>query len=75
MKAGPSDISVRAVECRQSLCALEVVATPGRPYFGLGGHEEKYYGLDKVNAMHGYEITPSTDRITVTLLIYERTLH
>jgi len=75
VEAGPSDISLRSVECRQSLCVIEVAAIPGRPYFGLDGDEEKSFGLDKVNAMHGYEVAPSTDRITITLLIYQRVLH
>jgi hypothetical protein len=67
----PGDLSIRSIECRQSLCAVEVTSLIG-PYCEL-----HYDDLVKINmsnglCIHGRETGPSGARVIVSLESFSR---
>jgi hypothetical protein len=65
-------LSIRTIECRTSLCAVEVASLSG-PYFGnLDSNAFLHESLFTWMATHGYEPDPSGASITVTLITFER---
>jgi hypothetical protein len=70
--ADPKEFTIRGIECRLSLCAIEV-ASPNGPYLGEQSYKDSIAsGISRSIGMHAYEIGPSSVRITVTLLMFER---
>jgi hypothetical protein len=62
---------VRSLECRSSVCAMEVESKVG-PYLGIGYEREKTHSLHDDKSIFGYERGDGGVRITVTLRIVER---
>lgn len=62
---------LRQLQCRASMCAIEVASTAG-PHLGLTYQQEKATGLRKHNALFGYERDENGARVTVTLRLYQR---
>lgn len=69
--AEPDKYTIRALECRTTLCAVEVAslygAYHGAPYVFVRGND-----LFNGSAMYGYESSQSMERVTVTLRTFER---
>jgi hypothetical protein len=64
--------TVRALECRTSLCVAEV-ASSGGPHPGIGGYRaEVDNGLYSRGVLTGYEESDQGVRVTVRLFVYER---
>ncbi len=64
---------IRTVECRTTVCALEVESHVGRPYHGtLRPGDALYKVLSDEIVAHGYERAPDGNRITITLVPYTR---
>ena len=66
-----SDITIRAIECRTSLCAAEV-ASPQRPYSGIPATVPLYEKLFNGPGVYAYESDPSSFRVTVMLITFKR---
>lgn len=63
---------IRAVECRTTICVVEVESMSG-PYFGSFDRDAPLFKvLYPGIGAHGYETDPSGTRITVTLMPYTR---
>jgi hypothetical protein len=70
--AEPNKFSIRDIECRMSLCAVEVASVYG-PYLGkINSNNPLDNNLFTWFGMFGYETDPSAARITVTLLTFKR---
>jgi hypothetical protein len=67
----PDKFSIRTIECRTSLCVVEVASIHG-PLFGIQYKAPLYKKLSNSIGMFGYEADPSSARVTVTLLAYTR---
>jgi hypothetical protein len=63
--------TIRAVECRQSICALEVESIHG-PWFTFGYGTEPDKVLREREGSTAHERNESGDRVTVTFTVYER---
>jgi hypothetical protein len=68
---GGNKYQLRAVECRTTLCALEVESQYGG-YHGMTYPESEAIGLRDRGGHGGYETIASGVRITVTLYIFAR---
>ena len=63
---------VRNIECRTTLCALEVASVNG-PFFGsIDVNDPVYRLLSSGVQIHAYEIAPDLTKITVTLKMFVR---
>jgi hypothetical protein len=63
---------IRALECRTSLCAVEVAAETGYLVI-LGEEEQRKCGIyDLSHASSSFETAPSGSKVTVTLRVFER---
>ena len=73
MTVEPGKYSIRAIECRASLCAVEAASLDGL-YFGhLDSNEYLDRKLLKGMDNFGYEIDPSSgSRVTVTVRMFKR---
>lgn len=63
--------SIRTLECRQTVCAVEVASIHG-PLFTLKAEELMAYRLWGKTLIMGYETNENEMRVTVTVWIYER---
>lgn len=64
--------TVRNVECRTTICAMEV-ASPGGPYFGsIDVTSPLYRQISSGIEINAYETHPDSVKITVTLKIFVR---
>lgn len=71
MTVEPGKFLVRSVECRTSLCALEVASIYGR-YPRSASDDVLSDGLFHSDSIFGYETDSSAARITITLALFER---
>lgn len=68
----PGKYTIRALECRTSVCVIEVESIFG-PYFGSFDHDAPLFKvLYPGIGAHGYESNPDATRITVTVMPYTR---
>jgi hypothetical protein len=71
-KTEPGKYSIRALECRSSVCAIEVESIFG-PYFGSFDHGAPLYSkLHPGLSATGHEINLDGARITVTVMPYTK---
>lgn len=63
--------AVRALECRSTLCAIEVTSIHG-PFLGIGYDAEKGSGLSGQSGLFGYEKNAYGLRVTVSLKVFAR---
>jgi hypothetical protein len=63
--------SIRALECRRTVCAIEVASIHG-PLFTLKAEELERYRLWGRTVIMGYETNEYGKKVTVTVWIYER---
>ena len=68
----PGKYSIRAIECRSSLCAVEVASGVGAYWGGFRQGDALYDELFRGIASHGYEERADGSRITVTVVPYSR---
>lgn len=65
------DFSIRGIECRSSLCVIEVESHSG-PFLGGDREIQRKQGLGVWYGLHAYEDDDQGETITVTLLTYKR---
>lgn len=66
-----SEFTIRAIECRTSLCAVEVASLYG-PLAGFKYGDSPHGKLFNWISMFGYEADPSSARVTVTVQMFKR---
>jgi hypothetical protein len=72
LSQGSNKYSIRDIECRTSLCAVEVASAYG-PYVGLGYEDQVKFGLLNGQLTIGaFEKDPAGARITVTVITFTR---
>ena len=71
LSQGPDKYTIRDIECRSSLCAVETASSFGL-YFGPGYPDPLDRSLHAMVPIWGYETDPSGVRVTVTLKILKR---
>jgi hypothetical protein len=72
MSQGPDKYSIRNIECRASICALEVASVFGT-YIGPGYGDSLNLSLSNgIDTMWGYEIDARGVKTTVTLTTFTR---
>ena len=72
---GPDKYSIRNLECRTTVCAVEVSSLFG-PYLGLGYYYDvKYSLMPELGTIGVYERAPLGGRIEVTLMTFTRHQH
>jgi hypothetical protein len=69
---GPDKYTVRAVECRESLCAIEAASTYGLLPFALPYDSPLGSQLSAWDSWTAHETDPLGAKITVTLSMYRR---
>jgi hypothetical protein len=72
---GPDKYSIRSLECRTTVCAVEVTSLFG-PYSGLRYSDDVKYSLRTgLGTVGAYETDPFGARVTVTLMTFTRHQH
>jgi hypothetical protein len=73
---GPDKYSIRNLECRTTICAVEVSSNPSDHYLGMAYYYMVKYGLTQdLGTIGAYETDPLGARIDVTLMTFTRHQH
>jgi hypothetical protein len=72
IRSRTEEVEIRAVECRTSICAIEVASTFGPYLAGLDADALLSRNLREWGGMHAHEPVIGGARTTITVLVYER---